>query len=35
MVEDLIEKITIHTGNKKLLTEYMIDKYPQLDETRD
>ena len=30
MVEDLIEKITIHTGNKKLLKKYIEETYPDL-----
>lgn len=30
MVEDLIEKITIHTGNKKLLTKYIKETYSNL-----
>lgn len=30
MVEDLIEKITIHTGNKKLLSKYIEQIYPDL-----
>lgn len=30
MVEDIIEKITIHTGNKKLLKKYIEETYPDL-----
>ena len=30
MVEDLIEKITIHTGNKTLLKKYIEETYPDL-----
>lgn len=32
MVEDIIEQITIHTGNIKLLTKKIGEKYPNLSE---